>query len=116
MAIIPRADGMLIQTMFFEDEVKELPKTYAKPEVSEQEMTMAKMLIDSMDVPFTPSEYKDEYQQKLRGLVEAKISGREMVTETPEQNNIVNLMDALKASIEKNQSHQSGHRHKQTIA
>lgn len=102
LAIIPREDGLLIQTMFYEDEIKELPKGYNKPEVSEQELTMAKQLIESMNTPFNPSEYKDDYQIKLRALIEAKISGKEVVAAVSQPNNIINLMDALKASIEQN--------------
>jgi DNA end-binding protein Ku len=101
IAIIPREDGILISTMFYEDDIKELSKSYNKPELPEAELTMAKTLINSMDAPFNPSEYKDEYQIKLRQLIETKIAGKDIIaskTETP--NNIINLMDALKASIE----------------
>jgi len=101
MAIIPREDGMLISTMFYEDEVKDLPKSYNKPELGKEELTMAKTLINSMDTPFNPDEYKDEYQEKLRKLIEDKIAGKEIVSaKTVEQGNVINLMDALKASIE----------------
>jgi len=101
MAIIPREDGLLISTMFFEDEVKDLPKSYNKPELGKEELTMAKTLINSMDTPFNPNEYKDEYQEKLRKLIEDKIAGKEIVSaKTGEQGNVINLMDALKASIE----------------
>ena len=103
LAIIPRDDGMLVQTMLYEDDIKELPKTYNRPEVSEQELSMAKTLITSMDTPFTPENYKDEYQIKLRELVETKIAGKEVVAPANEpQSNVIDLMDALKASIEKN--------------
>jgi len=63
MAIIPREEGILISTMFYADEIKEMQKQYNKPEVSEQELNMAKTLISSMDTPFDPSKYKDEYQE-----------------------------------------------------
>ena len=55
MAIIPRENGVLISTMFYEADIKELQKSYTKPEISEQELTMAKTLINSMDTPFDPS-------------------------------------------------------------
>jgi DNA end-binding protein Ku len=101
MAIIPREDGVLVSTMYYQDDIKELQKSYTKPEVAEPELGMAKMLINSMATPFNPSEYSDEYQVKLRQLIESKISGREMISAKSEpQGNIVNLMDALKASIE----------------
>jgi len=102
MAIIPREDGMLISTMFYADDVKELQKQYDKPEVSEQEMNMAKVLINSMDTPFDPAKYKDEYQVKLRKLIETKISGKEIVAAKPDNTGkVIDLMDALKASVEK---------------
>lgn len=104
LAIIPREDGMLISTMFFEDDIKDLSKTYNKPESIEAELTLAKTLINSMNTPFNPSEYKDEYQIKLRELIESKIAGKEIVAaKSDAPNNVINLMDALKASIEKNQ-------------
>ncbi len=102
MAIIPREEGILISTMFFADEVKEIQKQYTKPEVSKQELDMAKLLINSMDTPFDPSKYKDEYQVKLRELIEAKISRREVVAAEPESaGKVIDLMEALKASVEK---------------
>ncbi|MEA4988943.1 MAG: Ku protein [Anaerovorax sp.] len=102
MAIIPREDGVLISTMFYADEIKELQKQYAKPEVSEQELNMAKTLISSMDTPFNPSQYKDEYQSRLRELIETKVSGKEIVAAEPDSGaKVIDLMEALKASVEK---------------
>jgi len=56
LAIIPREDGILIEKMFYQDEIKDLP-TYGKTEVNEAELKMEKMLIDSMDSPFEPSTF-----------------------------------------------------------
>ncbi|HWQ58374.1 MAG TPA: Ku protein [Clostridia bacterium] len=102
MAIIPREDGVLISTMFYADDIRELQKPYAKPEVFEQELNMARMLINSMDTPFDPAKYRDEYQIKLRALIETKISGREVVAPAGEgPGKVIDLMEALKASVEK---------------
>ncbi len=102
MAIIPREEGVLISTMFFQDEVRDLPKTYPKTEPQKAEMDMARLLINAMDTPFNPEEYHDEYQVKLRALIETKIAGREVTAPRPEgTGNVINLMDALKASVEK---------------
>ena len=102
MAIIPREEGILISTMFFADEVKEIQKQYEKPEVAAQELDMAKLLINSMDTPFDPSKYKDEYQARLRELIEAKISGKEVIAAEPESaGKVIDLMEALKASVDK---------------
>jgi DNA end-binding protein Ku len=101
MAIIPREEGILISTMFYADDIKDLQKQYTKPSVSEAEMNMAKLLINSMDTPFDPSQYKDEYQEKLRGLIETKVSGREVVAAEPASpGKVVDLMEALKASVD----------------
>jgi DNA end-binding protein Ku len=102
MAIIPREDGILISTMFFADEIKEIQKQYTNPQVAEEELKMAKLLINSMDTPFDPSKYKDEYQVKLRELIEAKISGKEVVASQPESaGKVIDLMEALRASVDK---------------
>jgi len=108
MAIIPREDGILISTMFYADDIKELQKQYNKPEVSEQELNMAKLLINSMDTPFEPDNYKDEYQEKLRTLIETKISGKQVVAaESDDTGKVIDLMEALKASVEKAQKDKS---------
>lgn len=102
MAIIPREEGILISMMHYADEIKELQKQYNKPEVSEQELNMAKTLINSMDTPFDPTQYKDEYQTRLRALIETKISGKEIVAAEPDSTDkVIDLMEALKASVEK---------------
>lgn len=43
LALIPREDGMLVQTMFFNDEIKALPKSYTKPQINDPELEMAKI-------------------------------------------------------------------------
>lgn len=110
MAIIPRENGMLISTMYYQDDVKELQKSYEIPVPTEQELKMAQVLIDSMDTPFDPAEYRDEYQGKLKTLIESKIAGKDIVAAAPEQaGKVIDLMDALRASIEKqNEEKKSG--------
>jgi len=110
MAIIPRENGVLISTMFYQDDIKELQKSYEIPQPTEQELKMAQVLINSMDTPFEPSQYKDEYQGRLKELIETKIAGKEVVAANPEESTgkVIDLMDALKASIEKQKEEKSG--------
>jgi len=116
MAIIPREDGILISTMFYADDIKELQKQYNKPEVSEQELNMAKILINSMDTPFEPDNYKDEYQEKLRTLIETKISGKQVVAaESDDTGKVIDLMEALKASVEKAKKDKNENTNKKSI-
>lgn len=103
LAIMPTEEGIMVETMYYQDEIKEIPKAYSRPELSEAELTMAKTLISSMDQPFAPEKYRDEYQERLRQLIEQKIAGKEIVAAKPEngENNIIDLMEALKASVDK---------------
>lgn len=100
LAVIPREEGILIEKMFYPDEIKDLP-TYSKTDIDEAELKMAKVLIKSMESPFEPALYKDEYQVRLKEVIEQKIEGKEIVAAASEpESNIINLMDALKASVE----------------
>lgn len=101
LTILPTSEGILIETMFFADEIKELPKEVPHIKVNEAELTMAKALISSMDRAFEPELYHDEYQARLRELIEQKIQGREIVASASEKpSNVINLMEALQASIQ----------------
>lgn len=112
LAIIPREDSILIAKMFYADDIKAIEKPYNKPEISSEELIMAQTLINSMNTPFDPAAYQDEYQVKLRELLELKIQGKEIVVPATEtSNNVINLMDALKASVE-NQKEVSNHEQK----
>lgn len=100
LTLIPTDDGILIETMFFADEVKQAPKEPAHPEVNEAELTMAKTLINTMVKDFEPSLYKDEYQVKLREIIEQKISGKDVTVSSPDvQVNVIDIMEALKQSL-----------------
>jgi len=71
--------------------------------VSPAELKMAENLVGMMASEFEPSEYKDEYKQAVLKLVEAKVEKREVI-EAPEpeaETTVVDLMSALKASVEK---------------
>lgn len=101
LTIIPTHDGILIETMFFQDEIKAIPKPVIQVDVNEAELEMAKTLINSLDKKFEPAEYHDEYQVRLREIIEQKIAGKEIVQAKDEDSmEIVDLMDALKRSIE----------------
>ena len=105
LVIIPREDGILIEKMFYQDEIKEIPKSYTRPQVSDEELAMAKTLIGAMVKPFEPDMYKDEYQERLKALIAQKIAGKEIVAaKEPAAGNVINLMEALKASIEQNKT------------
>ncbi len=100
LVIIPREDGMLIQTLLFQDDIKEIPVDYERPNVTEAELNMAEQLIHGMEEPFAPEKYKDEFQEKLKALIADKIAGKAVVRPKEEKPGvIIDLMEALKASV-----------------
>ena len=62
---------------------------------------MAQALIESLSGEWNPEEFTDEYREALMRIVEAKSSGEEIVVAEPaEEAKVVDLMEALKASVE----------------
>ena len=103
LVLSPTEDGILLETLFYADEIRAMPKEAVHPDVGEAELGMARQLVQSMEKPFDPAAHHDEYQQKLRDLINKKIEGKEIVAEASEQpTNIINLMDALKQSLQQN--------------
>lgn len=100
LCLIPTEQGLLAETLFYKDEVKDIPKEPAHPDLNDQELTMAKTLVNSMVQAFEPELYKDEYQERLRQIIEDKIAGKEIV-QAPENkpDNVINIMDALQESL-----------------
>lgn len=98
-------DGALVMnTLHWPDEIRSTEDLDIEmPSVSPAELKMAENLVGMMATKFEPDEYKDEYKQALMELVEAKVEKREVI-EAPEpeaETTVVDLMAALKASVEK---------------
>jgi DNA end-binding protein Ku len=95
-------DGkMLLNTLYFQDEIQQSPAKDVKPVTSGKELELAKNLIENMIEDFDISSYKDEYREKLANLIDSKISGRALeVPKEKVQRHVGNLMDALLKSIE----------------
>lgn len=99
LALIPTDDGLLVETLFYSDEVKEAPREPAHMELSDAELQMAKTLIGAMVQPFEPERYKDEYREKLWSIINAKIQGKDIVAPAESVVNVIDLMEALKQSL-----------------
>ena len=98
-----RDNVFVLETMFWPDEIR-VPKFDVLDESVElrpQEIRMAKSLIDSLTDAFQPEEFTDEYRAALEELVQKKVQGEEITyTEEAEPSKVVDLMEALKASVE----------------
>jgi DNA end-binding protein Ku len=64
-------------------------------------LQMAQMIISQKATTFAPESFEDRYEEALLALVKSKISGGEpVIAKAPERGNVVNLMDALRRSIQ----------------
>jgi len=101
MAVLAGEDGLIVQSLYFEDEIKDPPRAYAPPKVAAREIAMARRLVQTMDAPFDPAQYKDEYQARLGALLESKISGEAFAAPAKSGRvNVADLMEAFRQSIE----------------
>jgi DNA end-binding protein Ku len=93
----------VLETMYWPDEIRaaDFDILDKRVQVRENEVQMAKSLIDNLTEPFKPEKFKDEYREALLEIVEKKVAGEEIeVVPEPEPTKVVDLMEALKASVE----------------
>jgi DNA end-binding protein Ku len=85
--------------------------------VSAQELKMSASLVDNMSTDFAPDKFSDEYQEQLRQLIAAKLEKgdaldtAETFGEEPERSSdadVVDLMEALRQSVERNKAARAG--------
>ncbi|MFN2560935.1 MAG: Ku protein [Jatrophihabitans sp.] len=106
LATLRVRDGVIVlETMIWPDEVREPDFGFLDDDIDlrPQEQTMARSLLESMAGDFDPTQYTDDYRAALQSVIGAKIEGREIVeTEEaqPTAGNVVDLMSALRASVE----------------
>lgn len=105
VAVQARGKGMLISTLRDPDEVRnpdEIFDDIKDVKINAEYLSMAEMLIERMTGKFDLSMFEDRYQEALRTLVEARMKGKKIVTaaEPERPSNVVDLFDALKASLE----------------
>src|SRR3954452_1862951 len=106
LATLRVRDGVIVLgTMIWPYEVRTADFGFLGDDVEmrPQEQAMARSLVESMAGDFVPDEYTDNYRAALQSVIEAKIEGREIVEveeAQPNAGNVVDLMSALRASVE----------------
>ncbi|MFN2543658.1 MAG: Ku protein [Actinomycetota bacterium] len=94
---------LVLETMFWPDEIRatDFPELEKDAKLRPQEVQMARTLIENLTDDWNPDQYQDEYREALLGIVEKKVAGEEIeFIEAPEPTKVVDLMEALKASVE----------------
>ncbi|MBD8703238.1 Ku protein [Frigoribacterium sp. CFBP 13712] len=119
-ALRVRGDVLMLQTLLWDDEVREarFPALEKQTRISDKELDMSSSLVDSLSDDFEPADFSDDYQEELRQLIDAKLEEGESLDtdatfgEKPEDDDeggeVIDLMEALRQSVEKNRS--GGHR------
>jgi DNA end-binding protein Ku len=96
-------DVVVLDTMYWPDEIRpaEFEELDKDVKVRPQEVQMAESLIDNLTDDWDPTRYRDEYREALLEIVEKKVAGEEIeIVEAPEETKVVDLMEALKQSVE----------------
>lgn len=114
LATLRLRDGMFVlETMYWPDEIRELSLADLDvgevPEPRKQEVAMAEALISNLTEDFDPTAYRDTYRQKILDAVRAKVEGQEIsvVDEAGESAGVVDLMEALRQSVEASKSREA---------
>ena len=90
-----------METMFYADEIRSTEEIEAPSfELSENELKMAKSLVDMLTGEFEPEKYDDNYREALLELIEQKSQGQEITRPAPVAGKVTDLMEALRASVE----------------
>jgi DNA end-binding protein Ku len=105
VAVKPHKQGMVMYTLHHAaeirtiDQIDELREVRGK--VNPAEMKLARQVIESIEGDLNLSDYKDEYQEGLRKIIDAKIAGEEIVAqEEVAPPKVVDLMEALRKSLD----------------
>ncbi|MDH6576135.1 Ku protein [Kitasatospora sp. MAP5-34] len=104
-AVRAEHDLLVLQTMHYAEEVRdphrEVDNLPEAAEPREKELAAARQLIEALSTDWDPEEYHDTYGAQVRELVEAKLTGKEIVAATaaPESTNVVDLMEVLQRSL-----------------
>jgi DNA end-binding protein Ku len=97
-------DALVLETLHFCEEMVK-PEGMGIPaadfKVADDQLDLAKVLIEHMTAEFDPARYHDEYGKALREMIKAKIEGEEVVAPPEVQpTNVIDIMSALKKSLE----------------
>jgi DNA end-binding protein Ku len=105
VAIKPFGKGLLLEVLRHANEIRSadtLFKEIADVKVDKEALGLAKELVSRKAGKFEPEQFKDEYEEAVWELIQAKLQHRkpEIVTEEPSGAKIINIMDALKKSVQ----------------
>ena len=97
----PGMNGVLLHTMYYNHEIRKVDEFRTDLSlVKEKELALAQSLVEALAAEFEPDKYKDSYRENLLQMIESKKQGKEVVaTPEPRQEKVVDILEALKASL-----------------
>jgi DNA end-binding protein Ku len=106
VAVKPHKQGLVMYTLHHAaeirtiDQIEELREVRGKANAAE--MKLARQVIESIEGDLNLADYKDEYQEGLRAIIDAKVAGEEIVepAEVEAPPKVVDLMEALRKSLD----------------
>ncbi len=99
-ALRPMDGALVLETLFYPDEIREVPSEIPEQKITKAEMKMAHALIDLLEQDFDPAQFQDEYRAALQQVIDAKLDGIEVsAPEIARPAKVTDLMTALKASV-----------------
>jgi DNA end-binding protein Ku len=101
----PRGQGLVLETLYLAEDVysqAEIDEAMDETDVKKPELDLARQIVEGLSAEFDPDELSSAYRSDLRALLEAKLRGEEIAEPepTPEPAPTVDLIEALKASVE----------------
>jgi DNA end-binding protein Ku len=104
-ALRVREGVIVMETMIWPDEVRDPKFGFLDEDITlrQPERAMAESLVESMSGDFDASEFTDNYREALQEVIHAKVEGREVIEpeeQQPTSGTVVDLMSALRASVE----------------
>ena len=102
LLLAPYDKGIVMYRLRYPHEVRNINEVpmLSQVKADKDQLKLAKTLVDSMTVRFADIEMKDHYTEALKEIIDAKVAGREVVMVAEEAPEVVDIMTALKASID----------------
>ncbi|MET9494786.1 Ku protein [Streptomyces sp. NPDC006552] len=107
VAVKAEAGLLTLHTLHWADEIRdprqEIDDLPGRTKVTDRELKMARQLVDTLGMEWRPEEFRDTYQEQVNALIKAKRTGEAVEKAEPpaESTNVVDLMDALRASVDR---------------
>lgn len=115
IAIEALGKGLLATSLRYASELRDEDEYFddvKTPRVSKDMVELAAHILETKSAHFDPEKFKDKYEDALKALVKRKAAGHKIEAPPPEEkaSNVINLMDALRASLRGKDSKESARR------